>query len=133
MAVEGETAALAAMRISPQEIQALNGLVKRMDDLSQSDAEAEELADQEFHLGIAQAARNSALYATVQWLWAMRRSAETSVAFHNWLREQGSHPTVADHQRILAAIQTRDPAAARNAMHAHLQHVQQELSEYAFN
>ena len=131
--VEGEAAALAAQRISDRELHQARQQLKRLSELGADQVEEAELADQQFHLIIAEASRNSALSTTIQWLWGLRNKSETSAAFHARLREQGSHPALEDHQAILDALQKKDPEAARLAMHNHLQRVMEEFSEYSLN
>ncbi len=131
--VEGEAAALAAQRISQQELHQARGLLKRMAQLAGEDAEQSEQVDQQFHLVIAEASRNSALSTTIQWLWSLRNKSETSAAFHSKLRERGSEPIVADHQAIFDALLKKDAEAARRAMHDHLQRVMNEFSDYSLN
>jgi DNA-binding FadR family transcriptional regulator len=133
MVVEGETAALAAQRISQPELHQLRGLLKQMSVSAGSDAERSESADEQFHLVIAEACRNSALSTTVQWLWGLRNRSETSAAFHAKLRERGSQPIVADHQAIFDALQRKQPLQARKAMQQHLRRVMDEFSDYALN
>jgi len=133
MLVEGEAAALAAQRISQQELHLVRSLLKKMEELAGKDAEASEQVDQQFHLVIAEAARNSALSTTIQWLWGLRNKSETSAAFHAKLRERGSKPIVADHQEIYEALQKKEPEQARAAMHNHLRRVMDEFSDYSLN
>ena len=133
MLVEGEAAALAAQRISQQELHLARSLLKQMQDLAGTDTEASELVDQQFHLVIAEACRNSALSTTIEWLWGLRKQSETSAAFHAKLRERGSEPIVADHQAIFVALQKKDSEQARQAMHQHLHRVMEEFSDYSLH
>jgi DNA-binding FadR family transcriptional regulator len=133
MVVEGETAALAAQRISQQELHQLRSLLKQMTELAGANAQRSESVDEQFHLVIAEASRNSALSTTVQWLWGLRNRSETSAAFHAKLRERGSEPIVADHQAIFDALQRKQSAQAREAMQQHLRRVMDEFSDYSLN
>ena len=120
--IESETAALAATRISPEQLAELEQLLLEMErgDLPVEDAEA---ADQRFHCLIAEASGNSALSATVAWLWQLRNESEISTRFHSRVREEGSRPIVEDHRLIHRALADGDGNAARSAMTAHLQRV----------
>lgn len=131
MLFESEAAALAAQRISPQELHALRGLLKTMSELRDGSVEQAESVDQQFHMVIAEASRNSAIATTVRWLWGLRNEAESSVVFHAILRRQGSRPIVEDHQQILDALQKHDSVAASKAMRSHLQRVIDQFSEYS--
>jgi GntR family transcriptional repressor for pyruvate dehydrogenase complex len=120
--IEGEACALAAERLSDEQLSELEALLKEMEqeNLQQN---ATEKADEKFHCLIADAAGNSAISATVNWLWQLRNESVISTHFHQRVREEGSRPIIADHRKILAALKEGDPAAARRAMRKHLQRV----------
>ena len=120
--IETEASALAARRITPVQLAFLAQSLDEMErgSLPVEDAEA---ADQRFHCLIAEASGNSALAATVAWLWQLRKESEISTRFHRRVREEGSRPIVEDHRLIYAALANGDPDAARSAMAAHLQRV----------
>ena len=89
--IEGETAALAAARMSNEELQELGQLLRRLiAEIDRGDIEAAEKMDQQFHLTIARGSRNSALLATVTWLWELRNNSEIAAVFHRHAREEGS-------------------------------------------
>ncbi len=126
--IEGETCALAAQRITDEQLQLLQQLLNEMAEENRRD-EITEQADEMFHCHIAQAAGNSALTATVTWLWQLRNESEISTHFHQRIRKEGSRPILADHQAILDALRARDSGAARAAMAGHLQRVADHLLE----
>jgi GntR family transcriptional repressor for pyruvate dehydrogenase complex len=126
--IEGEACALAAQRISKQQLGELAGLLDQMQQENRRDQAAEE-ADQRFHCLIANASGNSALHATVVWLWEMRNKSEISTRFHQRIRAEGIKPIIEDHRSILKALRRRDGGAAREAMHNHLQRVVEHLLE----
>jgi GntR family transcriptional repressor for pyruvate dehydrogenase complex len=126
--IEGETCALAAERISDEQLQRLQQILQAMEQENQRDDAAEQ-ADQQFHSCIAEAAGNSALGATVGWLWDLRNKSEISTRFHQRVREEGIRPIIADHRAILDALQRRNARAARKAMNNHLQRVIDHLLE----
>ena len=82
---------------------------------------------EEFHRCIAEASGNSAIVATVTWLWSLRHDSEISTHFHQRLRREGAKPIVSDHRAIFTALQKGDPEAARSAMSNHLQRVIDDL------
>ena len=88
-----------------------------------------EQADEKFHCLIAEAAGNSALSATVGWLWQLRNDSDISTHFHTRVRDEGDRPIVADHQAIFDALRARDEDASRDAMSNHLQRVIDHLME----
>ena len=126
--IESECCALAAERIESVQLARLESLLTAMEAEGQSVEEAESI-DQQFHCTIAEAAGNSALHATVSWLWQLRNESEISTRFHQRVREEGSRPILADHQRILHALESGDRQAASDAMSSHLQRVVDSLME----
>ena len=125
---EGEACALAAERITNEQIGELRRLLAEMEQENQQE-DAHEKADEQFHCLIADAAGNSAVSATVAWLWQLRNESEISQRFHKRVRQEGIRPIIAEHRAILEALEDRDPAAARRAMAAHLQRVIDHLLE----
>jgi GntR family transcriptional repressor for pyruvate dehydrogenase complex len=125
---EGEACALAAERVTNEQIEQLKQLLRDMERENQQQ-DAHEEADRQFHCLIAEAAGNSAISATVSWLWRLRNESEISQRFHQRVREEGIKPIIEDHQRIVSALEDRDPARSRRAMAAHLQRVIDNLLE----
>ncbi len=124
--IESDACALAAQRISDHQLQQLSDLLSEMvDENTQHDAT--EKADEKFHCLIAQAAGNSAISATIGWLWELRNQSELSTRFFRHNREEGVKPVIKDHRLILKALQQRDSEAARAAMKNHLQRVVDDL------
>lgn len=121
---EGEAAALAAHRISNEELLKLSAYLKQMEQMVSQDKvkEAEEF-DGKFHQVIAQATRNSAIIATVEWLWSLRESSEISRVFYEKVRKHGTNPNIEAHRKILEALRRYDAEAAKVAMQAHLSEV----------
>lgn len=117
--LETETVALAAARITQQQLMDLELALREMEDEG-AEGSVTERADERFHCIIAEASQNSALAATVRWLWQLRNESEISTLFHKRVREEGVHPSVNEHRRIFNALKNRDPIAAKNAMRAHI-------------
>ncbi|WP_372747508.1 FadR/GntR family transcriptional regulator [Litorivivens sp.] len=122
LALEGETAALAADKITKQELQRLKKLLADMARENQQESVHED-ADEEFHRVIAEASGNSVLVSAVEWLWALRNESEISQMFHRRLREEGVRPIIEDHQSIYDALVEGSASKARKAMHKHLKRV----------
>ena len=76
--------------------------------------------DRAFHTAIVQASGNEVLIDTVQSFWDSRRGPifERLVGYFETL--QSWQAAIAEHSAILEAIQAHDAAAARTAMHAHM-------------
>jgi GntR family uxuAB operon transcriptional repressor len=124
--IEGEIVALAAKTIRRSEIAKLRETIRRMREHA-ADFVLRDAADRAFHVGIAEATRNSALAAVVDQMWDQRRGAL-------WTRIEGHFHTVElrgktlnDHVAILGALEARDPEASRAAMCRHLQRVAREF------
>lgn len=117
--IESETAALAAARISEEQLKDLEDALHEME-LENRENRVTEAADHKFHITIANASQNSALSSIVTWLWELRKKSQISTIFHQRSIDEGIQPSLDDHNRILVALQQRDPITARNAMNAHL-------------
>ncbi len=119
MMFEGEAAALAASQISDEELGQLDQLVQDIAAENQAPGGSEQ-ADRAFHLAIARAGRNTAVFNTIEALWNLRANSPESALLHAKARTANVKPVVEEHAAIVAALRTRDPAAARAAMRAHL-------------
>jgi DNA-binding FadR family transcriptional regulator len=120
-AIEGEACAMAALRITDEELAKLNELLAEMrTDNRQNEIVMSEDADRRFHEVIALATQNSAVVAAVQMLWDTRARSPQAHLIDDRVRERGLKPPIAEHAAIVRALKRRDPAAARAAMHKHL-------------
>ena len=117
--IEGETAALAAIAATPEQIDQLETELKKMQDAI-DDVPAYDAADARFHEIIANMAGNELLLTFVSSLWRMRDSAMWS----RWYAQTRSRPNrmraIQDHEDILRAIRRGLPDVARTAMQSHL-------------
>ena len=125
--VEGEIVALAARTIRKADIAVLRATLDRMrahaDNFEKRDA-----ADREFHVRIAAATGNGSLALVVEGLWRQRRGrlwARIERYFHTKKMREG---TMIDHAAIIEALERRDAAGARAAMHKHLARVEREFA-----
>lgn len=125
---EGETAALAAVSISDEDLGRLEQLIAEMDRENQEHVAGEQ-ADREFHLVIARATQNSAIVSVIESLWDARYSSPLCAHMLATARDMGVQPRIDEHVEILAALRQRDPNAARAAMRDHLQRVIEGLLE----
>jgi len=124
--IEGEAAALAATQIADDELKALEQLVRAIavENLSKGGTEQ---ADRAFHLSIARATRNAAIVNVIEELWNLRANSPESALLHEKARTANIKPVVDEHRAIVDALRNRDPAAAREAMRAHLSAVLDSL------
>jgi DNA-binding FadR family transcriptional regulator len=86
-------------------------------------------ADRAFHVRIAEATGNSALVLVVETLWDQRvgplyRALETKLEYPAMAGD-----TLREHAIVLRAILARDPAAARAAMHRHMDMTRKRYSK----
>jgi DNA-binding FadR family transcriptional regulator len=84
-------------------------------------------ADREFHVRIAAATGNGSLALVVDGLWQQRRGklwARIENYFHT---QKIREATLVDHTAIVDALEHRDAAGARDAMHRHLARVEREF------
>lgn len=123
---EGESAALAAVHITDEELARLDGLV---DAIAEENLQPDvtENADREFHLAIARATRNAGVLRTIEDLWHLRATSPESALLHAKARTANIRPVVAEHAAIVDALRARDSGAARAAMRAHLSAVMDHL------
>ncbi|WP_016956577.1 FadR/GntR family transcriptional regulator [Catenovulum agarivorans] len=116
---ESEVCALAAQRITNDQLDRLEAALHKME-IEKHSAIACEEADSEFHLIIAEACQNTAIYRTVKWLWEARNKAYRSTEFFQRIRKEGVHPSIEEHRKIYQALSNRDSERARLAMKNHI-------------
>jgi GntR family transcriptional repressor for pyruvate dehydrogenase complex len=121
--LEPEIAALAAPRIEEQLLTTMRDAVDAMD-RSLHDREAYIEADLDFHLALAEAAENPLILALIDSIVGLLREQRSRI----FDVEGGPGRGQFHHKRILAAIERRDSAAAREAMRAHLEQVREDSS-----
>lgn len=123
--VEGEIAALAAVRSQKVDIDALRQSVRDMEAGIQ-DFALREAIDREFHLRLAKATGNGSLEVVVAGLWDQRAELWGRMQQHFHTAELALK-TIEDHDAIVAAIADHDADAARAAMQRHLSRVAREF------
>lgn len=126
--IESEIAAVAAVSRKDADLDRMFAALKTMRE-QMHDKAANEDADVQFHLHIAEASGNSVLRHTVQSLREQERGplwTQIEQHFHSpELRQQSQQ----DHQQIFAAIVAAQADAARLAMRAHLERVICEFAQ----
>lgn len=116
---EAEAAALAATQVTDEELAQIAALVEAIELENRSPGGTEQ-ADRAFHCAIAVATRNNAIIEAIERLWDLRALSPESALLHEKARTANIKPVVDEHRAILAALQARDPVAARAAMRSHL-------------
>lgn len=127
--IESEACALAAARITDAEIAELKAALEEMEE-EEKLPNASERADQKFHSIIAKACQNSAISSVVDWLWTLRNESTLSTSFLQRIREEGVHPSIEEHRKILRALEQRNPEKARIAMKLHIENATANAATY---
>jgi DNA-binding FadR family transcriptional regulator len=128
-AIEGEACAMAAIRISDAEIDALTSILAEMQSADGNDVDRSEEADYRFHMAIAAATQNSGMVAAVEMLWAARARSPQYRLMSSKAHAAGVVPLIHEHAAIIDGLRRRDPDAARDAMRDHLNRVLDSLME----
>lgn len=118
--IEAEMAALAAERRTAAQMTLIRRALKAID-RSVSDGGDGVEADLEFHLAISRAAGNPYFTELLSLLTNALQDAIRITRQNESRRADLAADVRAEHEAIAAAIEARDPAAARNAAHAHMQ------------
>ncbi|MGA8500403.1 MAG: FadR/GntR family transcriptional regulator [Candidatus Sulfotelmatobacter sp.] len=121
LALEPGIAAMAAERVTDEDLKAMREAVAVMD-RAQENAEAYIEADLDFHLALAEAAANPLILSLIDSIVGLLR--EQRIKIFNV--EGGPQRGQFHHKRILEAMERRDPEMARGAMRAHLEQVRQD-------
>jgi GntR family uxuAB operon transcriptional repressor len=125
--IEGEIAADAALHASTTDLTKIEKTLQQNRKLVAAKSNAQ-MCDRQFHVTIAESAKNSVLASIVDGLWA----GIFAPMYHRLSQRAGldGHQAEAliDHEAIFAAIAERNPVEARRAMRRHLQHVEEHLT-----
>ncbi|MEU0556152.1 FadR/GntR family transcriptional regulator [Dactylosporangium maewongense] len=108
--LEPALAALAAQRATGEQVAAMRAAILGEDQVE---------ADVRLHRLIAGASGNALLAAMLESLSGLGRSSRSMTSGRPGVHER----TAGDHEAIVAAVEARDPDAARRAMTAHLERI----------
>ncbi|MEP6965842.1 MAG: FadR/GntR family transcriptional regulator [Polaromonas sp.] len=117
--VEGEIAAMSATLARPKHVAAMSQALEMM----KRDANASVLpleGDRAFHTALVDACANVVLLETVQRFWDSRRGPLFERLGGYFETTDSWRAAIAEHQAILDAVRSHDAAAARLAMHQHM-------------
>jgi DNA-binding FadR family transcriptional regulator len=117
--LEGEVAAVAATEITEEQLAELRQLLHAM---AHDTPEAEQ-ADRRFHILIAETTRNAVIISAVTDFWDMRFRSPLAREVLEKAGSLGVESRLAEHGRILNALEARSPIDARHAMRDHLRRV----------
>jgi DNA-binding FadR family transcriptional regulator len=119
-AIEGECAALAAKDGRRAQLDAIGEALDEMRAEAAKRGEPPLDADRHFHLSIAEASNNGALVQVVRTLWDERTAPLFTQLAHHFDTPKSWASAIEEHQAVVDAIRARDAAAARAAMHTHM-------------
>ena len=117
--IEGEIASIAAVQAKRKNIDAMRKAISAMESCAAQGVLPLD-GDRAFHTAIVEACGNAVLTETVQTFWDSRRGPLFTRLGGYFETMKSWQSAIAEHESILEAIETRDGAAARNAMHAHM-------------
>jgi GntR family transcriptional regulator, transcriptional repressor for pyruvate dehydrogenase complex len=120
--LEVEIATFAARRATPEDLEQMRRALAEMDEPDVT-AESYVQADQAFHLALARAARNE-LFPLLLEVIADRLAA---LRLMNFRVPGAPQRGQSFHRQIVAAIENRDPAHARQSMRDHMKQVAEDL------
>lgn len=119
--LEPGIAAIAAERAEEEDLSAMREAVAVMD-RSQKDPDPFIEADLDFHLALAEAAANPLILSLIDSIVGLLREQRLRIFNVAGGPQRGQF----HHKRILAAVESRDPEMAREAMRAHLEQVRDD-------
>jgi len=128
--LEGLAACRAARLASDTDLQVIQTVMDKMEAAHKKTNPADEARlDAEFHMAIIEASHNVIMLHMMRSMFQLLREG----VFYNrqvMFRQRTTRGALLDqHRRINAAIQARDPEAAREAVDAHLAYVEKALSD----
>jgi DNA-binding FadR family transcriptional regulator len=123
--IEPEVAAMAALTATPVHVAEMRLCLQRS--RAAPTWRQYEAWDNRFHRVIGEATQNFLLLALLDTLNAVRRTVTWGRLRANKERPAPDHHSFGEHEAIVAAIEDRDRARAREAMRAHLLNVERNL------
>lgn len=120
--VEPEIAARAAIRATPEDIDALGALLQR-EEAALGLVEVSLRVDRDFHTALASASHNAVAVRVVELIGSLLLEGRSHFVASPERQLNALHR----HQEILAAVRARTPAIARSAMLRHLQEVEAHI------
>ncbi|MGY6694882.1 MAG: FCD domain-containing protein [Roseinatronobacter sp.] len=125
--LESAIAGMAASTVTKPDILRMREALE-MERASIDQGDLDYSGDEQFHRLIAEATQNSILVDTVRELWEKRARSRMWAQLHDRIFETDYRMRwLDDHNLVLAALQRRDPEAARSAMWQHLENVRVTL------
>ena len=116
--VEGEAAALAAKRITKEQLENLKQFNSALESaIASGDAERAILANKDFHFAIYEAAGSKTLLRMIESLW-LQSGPYFRALVVRYFSDDEPDEDVNEHHRLLVALEKGDARTARSALHA---------------
>jgi GntR family transcriptional repressor for pyruvate dehydrogenase complex len=116
IALEGVTAASAALRCDEKDLLKIDALMKKMEAVTKKDEKHFAPLDLEFHVTLAEASQNFLIVDLIAMIRGQLEKALSRVL----LLPNARPLSFKEHLAIVSAIKRHDPEAAREAMQIHL-------------
>ena len=127
--LESQIAGFAASNVTKNDISRLRKYLDQ-ERRNVEDNKEDYEGDRMFHFTIAEASQNSVLSDIIRDLWRRREESSMWQQLHLRIRTMDyRYQWLDDHEKILLALQKRDPESARLAMWQHIENVKQTLFE----
>ena len=124
--IESNIAAFAATQVNKSNLQAMRAALElEQEELSLGNGSK---GDEMFHIAVAEATQNTVLVSLTQQLWDIREKSPMWKRLHDWIEKiDYLEDWIEDHQKIIDAMTSKNPEAAREAMWQHLENVKNTL------
>ena len=124
--IESNIAAFAATQVNKGNLQSMTAALELEQEELRSGASSR--GDEMFHIAVAEATQNSVLVSLTQELWRIRENSPMWKRLHDWIEKiDYLEDWVEDHKKIIGAMASKNPEAARQAMWQHLENVKNTL------
>lgn len=127
IAIEGETAAMAARQMRDADIRELERILETM--APEPNSQGYLPADRAFHLYIAEKTGNSVLVGIVAALFDARHSPLSLQFGKHFEDESTRRRAIAEHKGVIKALASRNPKTAKQAMQRHLRNAHNRLTK----
>ena len=127
IAIEGETAAMAARQMRDGDIRELERILETM--IPDNPQGSYLPADRAFHLYIAEKTGNSVLVSIVAELFDARHSPLSLQFGKHFENETTRRRAIVEHKAVIKALASRNPIAAKHAMQRHLRNAHNRLTK----
>jgi GntR family transcriptional repressor for pyruvate dehydrogenase complex len=127
-AMEGEAAALAATRATPEDIRRIRAALEAIDDDVRAGGDGVD-ADLAFHQSVVDSTGNPVLAETLRYIGSLMRSGMRVTRANEARRADFTAHVRREHDLMLEAIEGGDAEAARAAARQHMEHAAERLQQ----